>query len=484
MNTDPDEARNAVQSAVAALRRGDKVEAQRLALLATRLAPDSETPWLILAALAGPAESLGYIQKALQINPNSKPALQAKKWALEKLLAQAPAPPAFQPAEEPVPPAFQPPEESVPPAFQPPEESIPPAFRPEEPPETESFQSHEAFFTGTEAPPEQPEDAAELIPAESALESGSSFEASPASFSNLRSPEPVYQATQSEEEIKQGKIPSFSQARTFWLVLLGLLIVSIIAGIIIIQPLLSGQFGNSPGGNKCIASLMIGPKSYEVRTVVANSEGRFYPPTNRPKNIYWVAGTDTNLVFALGSSVDNLVLAPLVTPGNLITLVWPNCNTARFQIKELKPDQPFKLGQVDLTLAQISIFIPSATATKGYLVIGELLEETINSLGTPDSAQPLVEVSVLVSFANPDQTTLAVGVVIQNFGQTAVTLTSNDVSLTPEDGTPVALTQTEPILPVTIQPGTSATIYLTFKMPSSPTAILQVYTTENTLQGY
>ncbi len=462
MNTDPDEARNSIQAAVAALRRGDKVEAQRLAQLATRLAPDSETPWLILAALATPAESLGYIQEALQINPNSKSALQAKRWALDKLHAQAPVPPAFQAPEPPVPPAFQ----------------------PQEPPAVEPTQPHEEFFEAIQTPAEHPKAETEMISDESRLEAEPPFETTPSSFSDLRPTEPVYEETQTEEEIKQGKIPSFSQARTFWIVLLGVLVVSIIAGIIIIQPLLSGQFGNSAAGDQCIASLMIGPLSYEVRTVVPNSEGRFTPPTNHPKNIYWVAGTETNLVFALGSSADNLVLAPAVTPGNLITLVWPNCNTARFKIKELKPDQPFKLDQVDLTLAQISIFIPSATATKGYLVIGELVEETINSLSTPDSGQPQVEVSVLEPFANPDQTTLAVGIVIQNFGQTAITLASKDVSLTPEGGAPVALTQTEPVLPATIEPGASATVYLTFKMPSSPTATLQVFTTENTLQGY
>jgi len=370
MNTDPFESQKAVQAAVDALRRGDKVKAQELAHIATMVAPDSETPWLILAALTSPAESLGYIQQALQINPNSKAALQAKRWALQKLHAQAPIPPEYQP---PVPPAFQPYEEST-------SQEIEPS--PEQP-----HSERDAFLDRLEKQQEEPEGVSELQ-GQTGAQAEPVFESAPPTFNEFRPAAPEIEEPQTEEETKQGKIPSFAQARTFWMVLIGLLVVSLVAGIIILRPFFSGQFAGSLAGNKCIASLMIGSKSYEVRTVVPKSDGSFLPPANRTGVIYWVEGTDTNLVFALGTTADNLVLAPAVTPGNVITLVWPNCNTARFTIIELKPDQPFKLSMVDLTMARISIFIPSVRENKGYLVNGELMDQSVSALASPSPAAP------------------------------------------------------------------------------------------------
>jgi hypothetical protein len=115
MTTDPAESRMILQNALEALKRGDRVTAQRLAEQAAAMAPETEAPWLILAALAGPAESLEYARKALQINPDSQPARQAWDWALRRLPAQPPQEKIEQPPEA-VPPveAGQPAEEIQP----------------------------------------------------------------------------------------------------------------------------------------------------------------------------------------------------------------------------------------------------------------------------------------------------------------------------------------------------------------------------------
>jgi hypothetical protein len=79
----------AIHAALSALKRGDGVTAERLALRAASLDPDSEAPWLILASLAGPDESLAYVKKALQINPESRQVQQAMEWVLGRLQVQA-----------------------------------------------------------------------------------------------------------------------------------------------------------------------------------------------------------------------------------------------------------------------------------------------------------------------------------------------------------------------------------------------------------
>ncbi|MCJ7434758.1 MAG: hypothetical protein MUO77_14830, partial [Anaerolineales bacterium] len=71
------EARYAIEQARDALRRGDHAQARQFAEQAAALTPQSEDPWLILAAIASPQTSVNYLKKALGINPNSPRARKA-----------------------------------------------------------------------------------------------------------------------------------------------------------------------------------------------------------------------------------------------------------------------------------------------------------------------------------------------------------------------------------------------------------------------
>jgi lipoprotein-anchoring transpeptidase ErfK/SrfK len=68
-----------------ALRRGDMTEARQWAERAAELAPQTEDPWLILAAVASPRESVDYVRKALQANPESPRARKGMEWAMSRL---------------------------------------------------------------------------------------------------------------------------------------------------------------------------------------------------------------------------------------------------------------------------------------------------------------------------------------------------------------------------------------------------------------
>ena len=74
----------ALKQAANALQRGDKHAARNWAQLAASLAPDMEEPWLILAAVARPHASIAYLERALEINPESTRARAGLVWAHER----------------------------------------------------------------------------------------------------------------------------------------------------------------------------------------------------------------------------------------------------------------------------------------------------------------------------------------------------------------------------------------------------------------
>ena len=85
MNPTLSKAQEAIQNAREALRSGDRSAARRWAEQAAELAPQMEDPWLILAAVASPRASVSFIQRALQINPDSPRARKGMHWALKRL---------------------------------------------------------------------------------------------------------------------------------------------------------------------------------------------------------------------------------------------------------------------------------------------------------------------------------------------------------------------------------------------------------------
>jgi lipoprotein-anchoring transpeptidase ErfK/SrfK len=85
MNESFIESRKAIANAREALKNGKMTEARKWAEHAAELAPQSEDPWLILAAVVSPKESVEYIRKALEANPNSPRAKKGMEWAMQKL---------------------------------------------------------------------------------------------------------------------------------------------------------------------------------------------------------------------------------------------------------------------------------------------------------------------------------------------------------------------------------------------------------------
>jgi lipoprotein-anchoring transpeptidase ErfK/SrfK len=82
----------ALKEAANALDRGDKHAARTWAQIAVSLAPDMEEPWLMLAVVASPRASIAYLERALEINPESKRARAGLVWAHQQHARQSAQP--------------------------------------------------------------------------------------------------------------------------------------------------------------------------------------------------------------------------------------------------------------------------------------------------------------------------------------------------------------------------------------------------------
>ena len=98
MDSDPSSAQNLIDTAVQALKAGDRLAARRYAEQAATLAPQTEEPWLLLSYLASPKAAQYYLDRALQANPTSQRALSAQAW-LNQQLTSSSAPDASIPSE-------------------------------------------------------------------------------------------------------------------------------------------------------------------------------------------------------------------------------------------------------------------------------------------------------------------------------------------------------------------------------------------------
>jgi lipoprotein-anchoring transpeptidase ErfK/SrfK len=80
--------RTLLQDAKQALAKNERAKARRLARMAVKLAPQSEETWLFLAAVSQPRAGLAYVARALELNPQSRPARKAIRWLVQRLPSQ------------------------------------------------------------------------------------------------------------------------------------------------------------------------------------------------------------------------------------------------------------------------------------------------------------------------------------------------------------------------------------------------------------
>lgn len=233
-------------------------------------------------------------------------------------------------------------------------------------------------------------------------------------------------------------------------------------------------------------TLVLGSTTYQIQNLAPAPDGSLTVPSDTPGVVYWVEGTNDNYVFVLSPTPENISLASTTTAGIIAKTAWTNCNSMIYGL--YAPELGLLNASVspDQSVAGITIFFQTDAAGNGFVIKGELTEEQISTINTPETSglEIQAEISLLETTISPDGTTIRVGVSILNYGQTPITLSVNDISLTPVGATPLTIINSEPALPKEIATNATETIYFTFPRPSSQVATLKILTVEYDIEEY
>jgi hypothetical protein len=236
-------------------------------------------------------------------------------------------------------------------------------------------------------------------------------------------------------------------------------------------------FGEQPPCGESV--LQIADHAYQIKEIKTKADAPINVPTNSPDSAYWINETNVNYVFALSPTENNVALQNSLQEGDTATVTWENCNTATYKLSAPQAAVPDDAVLLDQNKSGITIFIPD-----GFVITGEVAEETISVFNTPDASELLAEISLLGVSSPADKNTVQIEISILNSGQSAFTFLPDNVSLTPENAAPLSLTGAEPSLPYEIKPAETVIFHLIFPRPSSQTATLKVLDVEYEVEGY
>jgi len=230
--------------------------------------------------------------------------------------------------------------------------------------------------------------------------------------------------------------------------------------------------------------LKIGESTYQIKTIKPKGDGSLKIPSNKPDIAYWIEGTTTNYVFALSPTENNLALQNSLQGEEEAIITWDNCNSTTYKLSPPQAEIPDNTTLLDQSVSGLTLFVQPSASSGGVLIRGELSEETINAFSTPNSSEVQAEVSLLDTSTSNDGKNISVTISIMNYGQSAITFSANDLSLTSEGSTSMVLEKAEPPLPKEIQPGATETFHIIFPRPSSATAILKIFNAKYDLEDY
>jgi hypothetical protein len=272
----------------------------------------------------------------------------------------------------------------------------------------------------------------------------------------------------------QRRLPLFSQFHYGLLLLTFVLIAT------------SCQFpGFRQNQTTCGSSVLkIGESTYQIKTIKPKEDGSLKIPSNKPDIAYWIEGTNKNYVFALSPTENNLALQNSLQGQEEATITWDNCNSTTYKLSAPQAGIPDNNTLLDQSVSGLTLFVQLNSSSAGFLIKGELSEETINAFNTPNSSEVQAEISLLDTSTSDDGKNISVAISVMNYGQSTITLSANDILLTSDGNKPIAPGNVEPSLPKEIQPGTTETFHIIFPRPSSATVTLKIFNAEYDLEGY
>jgi len=423
---------SAIRAALGALSRGDKANAERLALHAASLAPDHEASWLILASLADPEESLAYVKKALKIHPESLPAQQALKWALGRLGHQ----PTGAEGE-------QPPESFL--------EQIHPASS-----TTESTLTKVSPFVG------------ELEQGLDQMEGASASIASPDETPPSSDQPPVSIKVRNKNLSFPGRLLRY--------VLFILVVAATLTGLMFLLPRFVSPAGKSsivPPTPPCVSPVLtLGTATFQIQSIKPASDGSITIPSGSTDIAYWIEGTTSHYVFALSPTLNHPALQDTLKAGDPAIIKWGDCSLDEYVVDSVESGQPDMTTLLDQSTPGITIFIQATSGFESFMIRGvRYLPTAVEMPGSTVTPNPIqAEISFLDTTTSTDGKTLTLKIAINNVGANAFSISTSDISLAVDNAAPLMPLSMEPALPIEIRPGASETITITFSKPVGNTA--------------
>ena len=240
------------------------------------------------------------------------------------------------------------------------------------------------------------------------------------------------------------------------------------------QSPLFGARGTPIPTPQCIEpSLTLGTMKYRVESTTREADGFPEIPKRKKDVAYWVEGTTINYVFSLSPTKENLALDSIIKAGDPITINWADCSTDEYIVKSVEAAQAGDLTLFDQSTGGITVFM--LTNSSGLVIRGE--RPSVQSLDTPEPSTDTVQldISILDMTESEDHLSVTFRLLITNQGAQAVTLTSNDISLTVENHPEVFPTLVTPTLPQEFRPGDIIPVSATFPKPQAPIAVLRIF---------
>ena len=231
-------------------------------------------------------------------------------------------------------------------------------------------------------------------------------------------------------------------------------------------------------------TLVLGSSTFQIQTLTRGADGSLTVPSDQSGVAYWVEGTNSDHVFVLSPTPENLAIMPTMTVGSIAKVTWSNCNSTTYSLSAPQQGSFSASALPDQSVEGITVFFQTDPSGASFVFTGELTEEQLSTVNTPETAEVQAEISILETTTSEDKTMIRLGVSILNSGQVALTLSGADVSLTQPDGIPLAMISSEPSLPKQVAPGTVETIYLFFPRPATATATLRILGVEYDIEGY
>ena len=221
-------------------------------------------------------------------------------------------------------------------------------------------------------------------------------------------------------------------------------------------------------------TLTLGSNRFRIETILREADGSLNVPVNTPDIAYWVEGTTINYVFTLSPTPNNLSKSTSLKKGDLVSIRWADCRLEEYIVKAIETGMLETSIMVDQSVVGATIYVRTGSSPEGIVIMSGQPEPKVVDTPGPGESEIEAEVSFLETTVSPDGTNFRMGISILNYGMKAFTLSTNDITLTPEDAETLAPISVEPALPREIQPGATETFYITFPRPTISTALFRI----------